>query len=441
MKNYTIIIFGGTGDLAKRKLIPAINSIAKNNADFKINVLGIGRRTYTEEEYKNFLLQEKEIAKNMTINYFIADIEKEGSLNNLKNKLASIEDTTIDGRLYYLSTSYKLFETIAKSIHSCCINGKGFTRIIAEKPFGYDLKSSKKLNASLKKYFTEEQIYRADHYLAKETIENILRLRFSNPLFESVWNSKSINRIKIVVDEELGVGNRLGYYDDSGAIKDMVQNHLLQTLSLILMEPPKSLDENDFKKSKIEAIQKLFFKEEIITGQYAGYQEEVKNINPESKTETFVELKLHSKTKRWKGTEMILRTGKMLKEKKAYIEIEFKKEPCTLYCDIGSAPNKLFLHIQPLQNVELTMNTALLGEKMNLTPVKMTFCPTCEFKANSPEGYEVILKECLLGNKKIFMCDKEIDVAWRLTDKIISTIKNKDIKPIIYAPTSTGPSL
>lgn len=438
MKNYTIVIFGGTGDLAKRKLIPAIISLVKNNTDFMITVLGIGRREYTEKDYMDYLLSGEDIPERLRIHYYIADIEKKGSLDRLRNKILSIEPAEIDGRIYYLSTSFSLFKILAKAIHSCCKdNDKGFTRIIAEKPFGHDLKSSKRVNASLRKYFTEDQIYRADHYLAKETIENILRTRFSNPLFESIWNSKSINKIKVVVDEELGVGNRLGYYDGSGAIKDMIQNHMLQTLSLVLMEPPLSLEERDFKSAKIEALKKLFFKGEILTGQYAGYQEEVKNINPGSKTETFVELKLYSKAKRWKGTEIILRTGKMLKKREAYIEIEFKKEPCMIYCNIGSSPNKLLLHIQPLQNIELTMNTTLPGEKMELTPVKMTFCPTCEFNANSPEGYEVIFRECLLGNKRIFIQDMELDVAWKLTDKIVAYASKIDL--IIYEQSSLGP--
>lgn len=438
MKNYTIVIFGGTGDLTKRKLIPAIQSLVKNNSDILITVVGIGRRKYSEKEYLDFLLSDKELSKQVRIHYFLADIEKKNSLGGLKKKISEIEPEGTLGRIYYLSTSYTLFENIAHSIHSCCSkNENGFTRIIAEKPFGHDLVSSRKLNASLKKYFAEDQIYRADHYLAKKTVENILTIRFSNPLFESVWNAKSISRIKIVVDEELGVDNRLGYYDGSGAIKDMVQNHLLQTLSFVLMEAPKSLAEEDFKKAKSDALKALVFTGNIITGQYKAYQDEVKDSNLGSNTETFVELHLDSKAKRWKGTDIILRTGKMLQKREAYIEIEFKKEPCMVYCNMGSSPNKLVLHIQPLENIELTMNTVLPGEQMNLTPVKMTFCPTCEFNSNSPEGYEIILRECLLGNKSMFICDKEIDLAWKLTDTITSHVKG--IIPTRYDAGSSGP--
>lgn len=438
MKHYTIVIFGGTGDLAKRKLFPAIISITRKNPEYKITVLGIGRKEYTEQEYQKHALSDSELPKNLSIHYHIADVEKKDSLKTIKAKLKSIETEEAEGRIYYLATNYTLFENIAKSIHACLTeNKKDFIRIIAEKPFGNNLKSSKKLNKTLRKYFSEEQIYRADHYLAKDTVNNLLKLRLSNPLFESVWNNKSIRSIKMIVDEEIGVGNRLVYYDATGALKDMIQNHLLQTISFVLMEPPHSLDNIDFEKAKVDAIKKLEFKNEIITGQYKGYEEEVKDINPGSKTETFVELKLHSKAKRWKGTEIILRTGKMLKKREAYIEVEFKKEPCMLYCNIDSAPNKLVFHIQPLDNIELIMNTSIPGEKMNLTPVKMTFSPITEFNANSSEGYEVILHECLLGNKRIFIGDKELDVTWKLTDKISNHIK--EITPIKYEHGSSGP--
>ncbi|MFA6072592.1 MAG: glucose-6-phosphate dehydrogenase [Candidatus Woesearchaeota archaeon] len=438
MKNYTIIIFGGTGDLAKRKLFPALKSLLNNNSDFRITVLGIGRKIFTDQEYVEYVLSNEKIPENMKIFYHVADVEKSESLKNIEHKLDLIESTDIDGRIYYLATSHNLFKNIVKNINSYTKkHEKGFTRIIAEKPFGTDFKSSKELNRDLKKYLSEDQIYRADHYLAKETIDNILKLRLSNPIFESIWNSKSISKIKMVVDEEIGVGSRLAYYDASGALKDMVQNHLLQTISFILMEPPKSLENVDFKKAKVDALKKLKFEHEIVIGQYRGYQEEVKDLNPGSKTETFVELKLRSLAKRWKGTEIILRTGKMLTKREAYIELEFKKEPCMLYCNLGSAPNKLTLHIQPLVNIDLGINTMLPGERVNLAPVKMTFSPTLEFNSNVPEGYEVMFKECLLGDKRIFICDKELEVSWKLTDEIVAYVKG--IAPLEYEPGSLGP--
>ncbi|MBN2781060.1 MAG: glucose-6-phosphate dehydrogenase (NADP(+)) [Candidatus Marinimicrobia bacterium] len=435
MKHYTLVIFGGTGDLTKRKLIPAIQAIADHDPETSFNVLGIGRKPLTDESYREFLQPDQTAHPRVSIHYMIADIETPGSLDGLMLKIGGVETAPVAGRIYYLATSYSLFGKIAKSIHQ---DSRGdepfFTRIIAEKPFGNDRASFKKLNRELRTFFSEDQIYRADHYLAKGTIDNILRTRFSNPLFESVWNSRSIARITVAVNEALGVGNRIGYYDQSGAIKDMVQNHLLQTLSLVLMNSPARPGETAFRKAKTVAIKKLYFRNEIRTGQYRGYQKEVNQINPGSRTETFVDLSLYSKARRWKGTEIVLRTGKMLKKREAFIDIEFRKEPCTPFCSFDISPNRLTLHIQPLQNVELAINTTLPGEKVALAPVKMTFCPTCEFTANTAEGYEVILRECLRGDKRLFMCDKELDYAWRLSDTIRDSLKNEE--PQIYEPGS-----
>ncbi len=433
MKHYTLVIFGGTGDLTKRKLIPAVHAIAGKDPGLSFTVLGVGRKPLTDESYREFLLPGQTPHPQVSIHYLIADIETPGSLDGLMPRIAGIEKAPVSGRVYYLATSYTLFGTIAASIGADSRGDESFfTRIIAEKPFGSDRASFKKLNRELRTFFSEDQIYRADHYLAKGTIDNILRTRFSNPLFESVWNSRSIARITVAVNEALGVGNRIGYYDQTGAIKDMVQNHLLQTLSLVLMNAPGRPGETAFRKAKTDAIKKLYFRNEIRTGQYRGYQEEVKNIHPGSATETFAELSLYSKERRWKGTEIVLRTGKMLKKREALIDIEFRKDPCTPYCSFDISPNRLTLHIQPLQNVELAINTTLPGEKVALAPVKMTFCPTCEFTANTPESYEVILKECLRGDKRLFMCDKELDDAWRLTDKILAAVRHT--VPATYEP-------
>lgn len=439
MQHYTLIIFGGTGDLTRRKLIPAVRELVRKDPEMAVSVLGIGRTPLSGNDYKTLLLQGEDLPPRMTIHYYTGNVMEPDSMAGLREKIESVESGMPAGRIFYLATSYKLFGRIAKCIRSCCTeNDKFFTRIIAEKPFGSDRKSFNRLNEELKTHFTESQIYRADHYLAKGTVDNILRTRFSNPLFESVWNSGFISRITIAVEEKLGVANRTGYYDQTGAIKDMVQNHLLQTLSLILMNTTRPLEESSFRQAKINAIDNLYFDHEIRTGQYRGYLDEVQNINPGSETETFAELKLLSRDPRWKGTGIVLRTGKKLKKRQAYIEIEFRGTSCSVCPEPGHVSNKLILHIQPLQNVELTINTTLPGEKAELKPVKMTFCPTCEFRSNTPEAYEMILKECLRGNKRLFMNAEELDIAWRLTDSILEDLKER--KPVIYEPGSTGPA-
>jgi len=439
MDSYTIIIFGGTGDLTKSKLISALNELVKKD-NLTFNVIGIGRRELDDSTYKSFLLETNpNIDEKIIIKYFKADFEKRESLNGLDSVINSVENETCKGRIYYLATSYHFFEYIAENlaVHSSP-HKTGFTRIMVEKPFGHDLKSSNKINNALLKHFDEEQIFRVDHYLAKQTIDNILLVRLSNPFFESTWNSQFIEKIKVVVKEDKGVGNRLGYYDKSGAVKDMIQNHLLQTAAFVLMEPPDSLEIKDLKKRKIEAINKLEFKGEILTGQYAGYRDEAASLNnPNSTTETFAEVKLISGSKRWKGTEIILRTGKMLKKREAYIEIDYKKEPCMMYCNLTTAPNRLIMHIQPLQNIEFTMNTTMPGEESNIKPVKMTFSPTTEFKSDSAKSYALIIKECIKGSKKMFICKNELEATWKLTDKITKQIKN--VLPEEYEKNSTGP--
>ena len=232
-KAFDLIIFGGTGDLTKSKLISALNELVKKD-NLTFNVIGIGRRELDDSTYKSFLLETNpNIDEKIIIKYFKADFEKRESLNGLDSVINSVENETCKGRIYYLATSYHFFEYIAENlaVHSSP-HKTGFTRIMVEKPFGHDLKSSNKINNALLKHFDEEQIFRVDHYLAKQTIDNILLVRLSNPFFESTWNSQFIEKIKVVVKEDKGVGNRLGYYDKSGAVKDMIQNHLLQTLLL-----------------------------------------------------------------------------------------------------------------------------------------------------------------------------------------------------------------
>lgn len=435
MQHYTIIIFGGTGDLSRRKLIPAIAALADKDPRRHFHVLAIGRKPFDDTGFQKYIEYKADAHPRVDLHYMIADIEKEDALDALNEHIEAIEPVTPDGRIFYLATAYDFFNKIADAVNRCCnINTPFFTRIVAEKPFGSDRESFKKLNEGLRARFDETQIYRADHYLAKDTIDNILRTRFSNPLFERVWNFGFIERITVAVHETLGVGGRIAYYDRAGAIKDMVQNHLLQILSLVLMKVPDKKDEAAFRKAKTEAIRNLRFRGSLRTGQYRGYQDEVKDLNPGSRTETFVELRLHSRDRRWRGTEIVLRTGKMLEKREAYIEIAFKKEPCNAFCEFDLPPNKLILHIQPLQNVELTINSTLPGEKVKLTPVKMIYCPTCEFQANTPEGYEVILDECIKGNKRLFMSAGELLAAWQLTDRIYALIRRR--KPVIYEPGS-----
>jgi len=430
MDSITLVVLGGTGDLTRKKLLPAMKGVAEGNPKRHINFVAVGRRPFDTDEYIRFSkLYELKLPENIRISYFRSDFSQENSLKGLHDFLKGIEKNCI-GRIFYLATAPEFFKDIARQLSGCCNDKKVFNRIMIEKPFGHDMASSKELDEALTGYFSEEQIYRVDHYLGKETVQNILVLRLSNPFIERTWNSDFIEKIIVSVEEDIGVGDRLGYYNDAGAIRDMVQNHLMQMASFILMDEPQSTEAEDIHEAKVAAIKQLEFNSEIIIGQYEDYEEELKAAKKEhSNTETFVELKLHSKAPRWKDTELILRTGKHLKNKHAKIELIYRKEPCNIYCDINTYPNKLVLNVQPHQDIEFMMNTKV-PESMDIKHVKLNFSAESEFLSNRPESYEILLEECIAGNKTLFISNKEIEAAWKIIDDIREYIK--DVKPIIY---------
>ncbi len=440
MKKYTIVILGGTGDLAVEKLSPSINNIAEKKG-IEILLVGIGRRIFSDNEYKAMLENSKfRFSKKVNVKYYQAGFDNKNSLKDLHVFLDKEEKGKSDGRIFYLATSHVFFKNILEQLSKCCFHKEGkINRIVIEKPFGEDLKSYNSLNRLIRKHFSEEQIYRVDHYLAKETIENILVLRMSNPFLERTWNSDFIEKINITVDEKKGIGRRIEYYDKTGAIRDMVQNHLLQILSFILMKPPKTTIPGDVHAEKAKAIKKVYFTGKAFLGQYEGYAEEARKTgNPNSRTETFAELTLKSNDKNWKGTTINLRTGKKLKKKEAKIEIIYKKEPCLLYCNIDTNPNKLVLNIQPEQDVELCINTKTPGSEFEITHESLAFSPTKKFDSDAPQNYELLLWECIKGNKTLFISDIELKEAWKTVDDIRHKIKNNKI--ITYKEGSEGPS-
>ncbi len=427
MKNITIVILGGTGDLAKKKLLPAILALTQRKVIDRVQVIATGRRPLDAKAYAEIVGFEANA--HITLHYLQADFTQKKSLTDLGPLLAQIEDADTVGRLFYLAISPSYFKDVAKKISHCCTDTAVFNRIMIEKPFGYDLKSSQQLNKSLTKYFDEKDIFRVDHYLGKETVQNILALRLANPFFERTWNSAFIDSIKIIVSENMGVGDRIEYYDNSGAVRDMIQNHLLQMLSLVIMDAPQSITPEDVHEKKRNALKALSLAK-ISVGQYAGYLDEIQKYGKtHSDTETLVKLELASKSKRWKGTKIILMTGKNLAERYALIEINYKKEPCTIYCDIKTNPNRLVLHVQPTQDITFHMNTLVPASNMDIAHVNMNFCKECAFSANSPESYEIILEECIKGQKTLFITEPELASAWKLVD----TIRTQMPKPIIYA--------
>jgi glucose-6-phosphate 1-dehydrogenase len=427
MKSLSIILFGGTGDLAKKKILPALSGLINRKVVDKINLIATGRKDLSSNEYSELVGFHG--TKDIVINYLQMDFEKKDVNSNLSKLLENIEDETCIGRLFYFAISPKYFKPVAKELLHYNKDKTKFNRFLFEKPFGYDLKSSKSLSNVLDKYFNEENVFRVDHYLGKETVKNILALRLANPVFENTWNSKFVESINIIVSENMGVGNRMEYYNHTGAIRDMIQNHLLQILSFILMDAPDSTESSDIHKQKILALKKLSYRN-VKLGQYEGYIDELKAHNSvDSDTETYVKLELESKSKNWTGTKIFLVTGKNLQDKYARIELNYKKEPCKLYCDIRTVPNKLVINVQPKEDIEFYMNTPVPGNFSDIKNVKMNFCKECEFSESSIESYELIIEECIKGEKTLFIDKSELETAWKLVDKIRLNIS----KPIIYS--------
>lgn len=438
MDSITFIVFGGTGDLARKKLAAAINQVCSQKK-MTVNLLGIGRKPFDDKSYKEYLEKSESKFKfdnKVKVMYYRADFSEPETFAGLSAAVTSIESEDVIGRVFYLAISPEFFPKASQLISR--MPEQGFTRIMLEKPFGYDYASSEKINKELQAHFKEEQIYRVDHYLAKETVENILLMRFSNPLFENTWNSNFIDKIKITVMEDIGVGERISYYDTAGAIRDMVQNHILQVLLFILMDPPAAIDPHLIAEKKLKAIKALRYNHGI-RGQYSGYYDELKTMGKhQSSTETYAEVHLQSNDKRWKGTEIMLKTGKNMKEKEAHITLEYKKEPCILYCSFDTAPNKLIFRIQPSHNIELTMNTKVPNDPPSIEKVRMTFSPSKTYTSNSIESYIDILTACMEGDKNLFIRSDILRESWKLTDKIVKKL-GKQI-PIIYKEGTEGPA-
>ncbi|MBS3071408.1 glucose-6-phosphate dehydrogenase [Candidatus Pacearchaeota archaeon] len=424
----TFILFGGTGDLTNRKLVPAFaDLILKGKLDKDSMIIGIGRKDFDDKTYKDFIMGQiknnidREHIDKLDIKYYNADFTKQGSLEGLKNLVKHCE---IEGcnRIYYLATSYKFFGAIAKELkkHNLTKQKKGITRIVFEKPFGEDLKSSDILEKNIHEFFKEENVYRIDHYLGKETVFNLNVLNFTNPILYSTLNKEFVESIEITIDESIGVENRLEYYNETGVIKDMIQSHLLQVLSLVLMDRPNEFVSEKIHDKKMEVLRNL----EIVNsknntiGQYESYRKELaeKNLN-DKKTETFVRIELNCKNNRWDGVPLILRTGKKLKKKFGQIKINFKQVENFDSKLEGVRNNKIVIGIYPKQDVNIYMNTRdPYSDKIR--DVNFEFCRDCNFGPNTVDEYSVLLNEIMKGNKTLFTRSDEIRESWKLVDKL-----------------------
>lgn len=461
MNSNTFVIFGGTGDLTHRKLMPALyNLLKENNLPRSFAVVSIGRRNLSREEYLEqiktsiitygrYPFDEDTWSELRNLIYYkqmdFTDISEYESLKSFLNEV-DIKHHTNGNRIYYLAVAPEFFEVIVDNLAKTNLNkheGK-FTRVMIEKPFGRNLQSAIYLNQKIIEVFGEENTYRIDHYLGKEMLQNIMVIRFANSLFEPVWNKDYIEQIQITASETIGVGSRGNYYENAGAIRDMVQSHLLQLLSLIAMERPKDLSPNSVRDEKVKVLQKLKptnkedIKKSVVRGQYKSYRHEP-NVSPTSNTETFVALKLEVDTPRWKNVPFYVRTGKKLPRKAIEIIIQFKHPEKMLYDNLTSIPNMLIIKVQPQEGIYLVFNAKKPGTKNTIIPVQMDFCQNCDVGINTPEAYERLLLDAFNGDSTLFARWDEVLYSWKFIDAIIETWQDDNVNLPHYEDGSYGP--
>jgi len=467
-----IFIFGGSGDLNFRKLSPALYNLAIDNwMPEKFAIIGIGRSPYNDEDYRKRLLdgiqqfsrrkgeqngQWSEFSQH--VSYLQMDAEKDSDYQKISDIVKKKEEEFGEhpNVIFYLSVAPQLMPDIAKKLGglNLCTDTRQ-TRIVIEKPFGHDLKSAHELNELLMSRFKEEQIYRIDHYLGKESVQNILSLRFANALFEPIWNRNYIEYIQITASETVGVEGRGGYYEQSGALRDMVQNHILQLMCMVAMEAPVSFDANEIRNKKVDvlnAIRKIN-KEDVnaiaVRGQYGdgwmkgqkvpGYKQE-KSVNPNSAVETFAAVKFYIDNWRWQGVPFYVRTGKRMNQKTTNITVQFKTAPNYAFppeaADTWRA-NRLTISIQPEMEVRLRFQAKRPGQSMNLDPVDMIFSSD---STHEPEAYETLLLDVMEGNPTLFMRADQVEAAWKIVMPILETWESRP--PVDfpnYTPDGWGP--
>ncbi|MDP1694105.1 MAG: glucose-6-phosphate dehydrogenase [Candidatus Woesearchaeota archaeon] len=445
MQPTTIILFGGTGDLTKRKLLPAFATLLREEKLARGSLLiGIGRRPLTHEAYRHSLVTDlsspdQALLKDLQIFYFQDDVGQTSGLQTLPAFLQEHESQS-SNRIYYLATSYTLFPNIVQALHRTHLDKHtgGWTRLVFEKPFGHDLASSDALDKAIHAVFSEDNIFRIDHYLAKETVQNLQVVKFTNPVIDTLFHRALVSHITLTVDESLGVGNRLGYYAEAGVLKDMIQNHLLQMTALLLMEQPKTLTNGALHTAKVEVLTHLHVApaEQHLLGQYQSYKEEcIQAKIAYTNTATFAKLVLTCSLPRWKDIPIILRTGKKLPKKYGQLIVHFKPLSASPYPEQRLAENQLIIDVYPEQDIRLRMNTRKPGTNI-LAPVNLLFSPKAHFGPNTSDEYATLLGDVLRGEKMLFTRSDEVQAAWKIVEQI-EALKNKI--PFVIYPDGTDP--
>jgi len=448
-------IFGATGDLTKRKLIPALCNLAQENLlPTQFAIVGFAVNDFTTESFRSTLAQE--IPKFVTSpldsklldwmiehTYYVqGDFQDAQAFNRLEQQIAEADQKhgTQGNRLFYLAVAPRFFSPIANMLGKCCLTKEEeprWARVIVEKPFGHDLASAKQLNHELKQVLSEKQIYRIDHYLGKETVQNVLVFRFSNNIIEPLWNRHYVDHVQITAAETVGVEHRGGFYETAGALRDMVPNHLFQLLTMTAMEPPISFDADEVRNKQAEVVHAIqpFGPEEVLTnmvrGQYGvgtvegqrviGYRSEPE-VAPDSNTETFVALKLLIDNWRWAGVPFYLRTGKRLAQRRTEIVIQFRRTPFVLFRNTAVRnleTNRLVIHIQPDEGISLSFGAKVPGSVMKLGLVNMDFDYSTYFGTEHSTGYERLLRDCMAGDATLFQRADMVEAGWSVIQPIL----------------------
>jgi glucose-6-phosphate 1-dehydrogenase len=453
-----MVIMGATGDLTHRKLMPSLYNLAVEHLiPHGFAVIGFSRQGMQHEDFRKDMREavnkysryapvQEDVWNSFAQGLFFeqADFSDLDCYKRLGESLEKVdrERGTNGNRIFYLATPPSVYSTITDMLGKSGLvtpraSGEKWSRIVLEKPFGRDLESARKLNEDVLRTFREEQVYRIDHYLGKETVQNLLVFRFANGLFEPIWNRRYIDNVQITVAEDLGIEHRGGYYEGAGALRDMVQSHMLQLLTLTAMEPPVALDANAVRDEKVKVLRAVppftpeRVKQNVVRGQYgpgwvggkevSGYRAE-EGVDPNSRTETFVALRLMVDNWRWAGTPFFLRTGKRLPKRETEIAITFKRAPLALFQHLDEdamTPNVLAMRIQPDEGMSLKMVAKVPGQGVQLQPVHMEFLYGSSFSRQSPDAYERLLLDVMLGDSTLFTRRDEVEAEWAIITPIL----------------------
>jgi glucose-6-phosphate 1-dehydrogenase len=470
-----LVIFGATGDLAHRKLLPALYNLAHEGAlPERFELIGVSRRDRPDADFRSDARASIEkfsrrkpdpnVLEGLLANarYVPGSFDDDAVYSELDQTLSEFDQHAghpLD-RVFYLSTAPEFFPVIAGKLGAAGLNEseKAQVRIVIEKPFGYDLASARQLNVEVLDEFDETQVFRIDHYLGKETVQNLFALRFANALFEPVWNRNFIDSVQITAAEDIGIGSRAGYYEGAGALRDLVQNHMMQLLALLAMEPPASFEANRLRDEKLKVLEAIVpptvdqvasmavraqYGPGVVAGtQVPGYRDEP-GVAPDSRTETYAALRLHVSNWRWAGVPFYLRTGKRLARKVTEIAVTLKPVPHLAFQSTGSVgvqANQIVLTVQPDEGVSVSLGAKIPGSRLRIRPVNMEFRYGTSFMSESPEAYERLILDAMRGDATLFTRNDEIEALWGIIDPILTAWHEDTSSPVPqYASGSAGP--